>query len=67
MEVSRSGSTGMDAGRAAIGPWMARRSVPTERDRSEGHLSEARAVRGGGSALVTLLWSDTRLLQSDTP
>ena len=57
MEVLRSGSTGMDAGRAAIGPWMARRSVPTERDRSE-----ARAVRGGGSILVTLL-----LLQSDTP
>ena len=36
VEVLRSGSTGMDAGRAAIGPWMARRSVPTERDRSEG-------------------------------
>ena len=62
MEVSRSGSTGMDAGRAAIGPWMARRSVPTERNRSEGHLSAARAVRGSGSVLVTL-----PLLQSDTP
>ena len=62
MEVSRSGSTGMDAGRAAIGPWMARRSVPTERNRSEGHLSAARAVRRGGSVLVTL-----PLLQSDTP
>ena len=61
MEVSRSGSTGMDAGRAAIGPWMARRSVPTERDRSEGHLSAARAVRWGESALVTL-----PLLQSDS-
>ena len=40
MEVLRSGSTGMDAGRAAIGPRMARHGVPTERDRSEGHLSE---------------------------
>ena len=52
MEVSRSGSTGMDAGRAAIGPWMARRSVPTERDRSEGHLSEARVVRRGKAFLL---------------
>ena len=43
------------------GPWMARRGVPTERDRSEGHLSAARAVRGGESALVTL-----PLLQSDS-
>ena len=55
MEVSRSGSTGMDAGRAAIGPWMARRSVPTERDRSEGHLSAARAVRGGKAFLLTFV------------
>ena len=52
MEVLRSGSTGMDAGRAAIGPRMARRSVPTERDRSEGHLSAARAVRGGKAFLL---------------
>ena len=55
MEVSRSGSTGMDAGRAAIGPRMARRSVPTERDRSEGHLSEARAVRRGKAFLLTFV------------
>ena len=55
MEVSRSGSTGMDAGRAAIGPWMARRSVPTERNRSEGHLSEARAVRRGKAFLLTFV------------
>ncbi len=32
MEVLRSGSTGMDAGRAV----MARDGVPTEQDRSEG-------------------------------
>ncbi len=55
MEVLRSGSTGMDAGRAAIGPRMARRSVPTERDRSEGHLSAARAVRRGKAFLLTFV------------
>ena len=27
------------------GPWMARGGVPTEQDRSEGHLSAAKAVR----------------------
>ena len=34
------------------GPWMARGGVPTEQDRSEGHLSEARAVRWGEAFLV---------------
>ena len=40
-----------DAEPAAIGPRMARHGVPTERDRSEGHLSAARAVRRGKAFL----------------
>ena len=35
-EVLRSGSTGMDTGRAATGPWMARGGVPTELNLREG-------------------------------
>lgn len=54
MEVLRSGFRhGCRESRA--GPRMARHGVPTERDRSEGHLSEARAVRWGKAFLGTFV------------
>ena len=38
-----------------VGPRMARHGVPTERDRSEGHLSAAKAVRGSQAFLLTFV------------
>ena len=43
---------------------MARHGVPTERDRSEGHLSAARAVRWGKAFLVGLSPCSGRLAQA---
>ena len=60
MEVLWSGSTGMDAGRGAMGqdgPWRRAHGTGPERV----NLSAAKAVRWGASALVTL-----PLLQSDS-